>query len=207
MNETVRVYDVPSQTLVNIPACELAPGMFRARLHGVEGDVFVDSRQIQLGGPFRYPPFPPAVLEVLRHIQVTFGEVQPRTLADWENGFRRDTNPDEEVRLWLFMAEVYRRWTRGRRLSFVRKFELYLVVLHYVNNGPEAVPATVPATVPVRTLDRRRVKALVANLRALDARGLSAQSLDMLATVREFVGPLKPQVLEALRDEGLLPGR
>lgn len=203
MNETVRVYDVPSRTLVTIPICELASGMIRARLQGVEGDVFVDSRQLKQGGAFRYPPFPPAVLQVLRHLQDTFDEVHPRALEAWEDGFRRDTNPDSEIRLWLFMAEVYRRWTRGRRLSRRRKQDLFQVVLHYVTNGPEAVLATVP----VRTLERRRVKALVASLVALDEHGLSARSLEMLEVVQKFIGPLKAQVLEDLRAKGLVATR
>lgn len=75
---------------------------------------------------------------------------------EWEDGFRRDTHPIREIRMWLFAAVVYRRFARnlGKFGSdLAKRQDIFRVVLNCMNNGPKAASATTKAP----TLSRKRV--------------------------------------------------
>jgi hypothetical protein len=94
--EAVRVYDLETKTITTIPAQELAPGMIRAKVEGIEGEVFIEAAQMG-ETPYRQPPFSEGIRKRLEEIRNTFVEVRPLSLEEWEDGFRRDTNPEKEV--------------------------------------------------------------------------------------------------------------
>jgi hypothetical protein len=130
-------------------------------------------------GEVRHPPFPEPVREHLRLIQQTFKDVKPMALDEWEFGFRHDSHPDQEIAIWLFMAEAYNRFTRGRTLHEDQKRDIFRVIRAFVNNGPGFVTKTVsPAT-----LSRKRVKEMVESMR-----GLHCMYPDQLERVREAFG-------------------
>ena len=52
-DQTARVLDANTQQIITIPASELAPGMMRVHIEGVEGDVFVEA-----GMPLAVPKSP-----------------------------------------------------------------------------------------------------------------------------------------------------
>jgi hypothetical protein len=154
---TVRLYDFRTKQLTKIPARELAPGMVRARITGIDGEVFVDAAQVLRGGEVRHPPFPDAVREQLRRLYETFQDVYPKTLEEWEDGFRRDMHPEREIALWEYMATVFEHFTAGRSLNPEQRRDIYLVILTCMNNGKENVLVT---TNP-QTLSRKQVNEIV----------------------------------------------
>src|SRR5687768_10453326 len=99
-DKTVRVFDFETKQLTTIPAAELAPGMVQARVQGI-GTVYISAGQaVKLQG-FRHPPMP-EMRENFAKIKASLDEVFPMSLEQWENGFRRDTNPEREIAFWLF---------------------------------------------------------------------------------------------------------
>src|SRR5262245_15758994 len=113
---TVRVYDLETKTITTIPAQELAPGMVRAKVVGIEGEVFIEAAQMG-ETPYRQPPFSEGIRKRLEEIRNTFMEVRPLSLEEWEDGFRRDTKPAKEIGLWMWMGAAYKYFTKGRSLS------------------------------------------------------------------------------------------
>jgi hypothetical protein len=154
--ERVRVYDRKTDQITTIPAAELAPGMVRVRYEGV-GEVWVDAASIGRA-PLRHPPFGPEVRQRLAVLRQTLEEVCPRTLEEWEDGFRRDTHPEQEIALLSMMAGCYRHFTEGRNLPAGQKRDVYEVIRVTVNNGEEHVTRTVEAP----SLSRQRVREIAA---------------------------------------------
>jgi hypothetical protein len=150
----VRVYDPRTRRLITIPARELAPGMVRTRVEGVAGDVWLEASRVPRP-PVRHPPFGEAVRPPLRHIWDTLYDALPQTVEEWEDGFRRDTNPDAEIAFWLTVAEAYTHLTAGRPLSPEQKRDLLEVIFACLNNGTEYVLVTTsPATLSRECVQR-----------------------------------------------------
>lgn len=45
--------------------------------------------------------------EQIPYIQRTLAEVDPKTLAQWEDGFRRDQHPDQEIGLYMDICRAF----------------------------------------------------------------------------------------------------
>src|SRR5437660_1795022 len=88
--ERVRVYDFETQKITTIPAAELASGMIKAQVQGIDGEVYVEASQVRLGGDYRHPPFDAERKALMRHLAEVFADVYPITAEQWEDGFRRD---------------------------------------------------------------------------------------------------------------------
>jgi hypothetical protein len=152
----VRVYGFNTGAITRILARELAPGMVRARLTGIEGEVWIAGSQVRQSG-YRHGPFDEGVRDVLRQFEALFCDVYPMTAAEWEDGFRRDLHPDREMAPWLRRAEVFVHFMAGRDLSFDQRQDIFQAILTAVSNGKEAVLLT---SNPV-TLSKRRVREIV----------------------------------------------
>src|SRR5690348_902347 len=105
----VRYFDAETRQVVSIPAAELAPGMIRARIEGIDEPVWVDPAQLQ-AGPVCHASLSPGQVAAVRAIQQALAEVYPRSLGEWEEGFKRDRHPDRELAVWLRIAGVFRRF-------------------------------------------------------------------------------------------------
>jgi len=135
---SVWVYDFDTRRVTPMPARELAPGMIRARVEGIEGEVWVDGAQAK-PAPLRHPPFTGERLARVRRLWQALEGVSPKSLAAWEVGFRRDTNPDRELDIWDHIVRVFRKFTAGRRVPSGRKKDILHVVITASMNGPDAV--------------------------------------------------------------------
>ena len=97
--KTVQTYDLVTKKLASIPAAELAPGMIQAKVEGV-GLVWINSAQLKLDeGEYRHPPFSEEVRDILRQLKASLDEVIPRTVEQWEDGFRKDIHAEREIAL------------------------------------------------------------------------------------------------------------
>jgi hypothetical protein len=161
--KTVRVYDPDTEMLTTIPANELAPGMVRASGFGIEGDVWLEARKVAQNTTYFHPPFDEYIRDHFRRFAVTFADVYPRTVEEWENGFRCDFHADKEIACWLWMERAYLHFTRGRQLDVDQKRDIFHVVLMFVTNGHEHVLAT---TNP-RTLSRSRIKEMIEYMKSI----------------------------------------
>ena len=136
----VQVYDVPTGTLSTIPARELAPGMVRVTINGVEGDCWVRPDQLQQS-PYQHPPFDEEARAYLHQIKDALDEVHPMSLEEWEDGFRRDRNAEREIAIWLHIAQVYVRLTKDKSVAPGERQDVFRILLACANNPRERVLA------------------------------------------------------------------
>lgn len=141
--EMVRVLDLKTKKIVNIPAAELAPGMVPAKVQGIDGTVWIDSTQLQNRDRCRHPPLSAGTRDHLRLIKAILEEVRPMSLEAWENGFRQDQHPDREIALWLRIAAVYEQVTTEAAWTLEQKREILKVLVMCSMSGKDHVLATV----------------------------------------------------------------
>ena len=138
----VAFYDVPSRRVVHIPPQELAPGVVRAKVDGIDKPVWILPDQLQ-PGPLQQPAFSEEIREYVRRIQETFAEHRPLSVEEWEDGFRRDRNPAQEIALWLHAADVYFAFAKAEAQTDRRK-HLYQVIVACLTTTPETVRHVIP---------------------------------------------------------------
>ncbi|MBW3622813.1 MAG: hypothetical protein KY468_05320 [Armatimonadetes bacterium] len=134
----VRIYDPDNRSLSEIPAEELAPGMIRVEVEGIEGEVWADVSRLRKSD-YRHPPFTEEIRDYLREIRQKLDEVYPLSLEEWEDDFRRDQNPEREIAIWLFIAERYAEQVNGRSLNPVQKMDVFRILVSCSNNPKENV--------------------------------------------------------------------
>ncbi len=153
----VQIYDAPTGTLTTIPARELAPGIVRIQMDGVKGDCWMNPDQLT-ASPYQHPPFDEDTHDLLRRLKEALDEVYPMSLEAWEDGFRRDRNAENEIAIWLHIAEMYKRLTEDRSLTRAEKGDVFRLLLACANNPRDQVLATAG----VQTLSRPEVEAVMA---------------------------------------------
>jgi hypothetical protein len=143
--EMVRVYDFETKKVTNIPAPELAPGMLRVQLTDREGEFWVDASQLKKSPPQDFE-FGPEFLEVFEFLSETLEEVYPQTVEEWADGFRRDSNPKQEIAIWENIANAFLHFTNDSQLSLEERKEIFTVIFLAFTNGPKNVLHTFTPT-------------------------------------------------------------
>jgi hypothetical protein len=137
-SSTVRLLDTATGEISFIPARELAPFMAEARVDGIDGTVWVDLRELR-AGEYQHPPFEETRIARLRELKSALDEVYSLSLEQWEDGFRRDTDPDNEIDLWLHLARLYRRITTDRTLAPQESKDIFRILIACLNSPREHV--------------------------------------------------------------------
>ena len=71
-----------------------------------------------------------AQLEKIKKIQQVFSVIDPGTLEETIDDFKRDQNPDHEIAIWLAMANAYQKFTQKHKaLDVNKKTEAYRLIL------------------------------------------------------------------------------
>jgi len=65
----------------------------------------------------------------IERIQQVFAEVNSSTLEETMDNFKRDQNPDDEIKVWLQMASVYEQFTSDKVIDLNKKNEAYSLIL------------------------------------------------------------------------------
>lgn len=138
----VRVYDLETKIITEIPADELASGMVRARVEGIVGEVWIDAEQVRSNQPKH--EFDDEFMDLFREIKAGLDEVYPLSIEEWADGFSRDSNPEQEIAVWLTIAQLYREFVTPRSLSLSGKKDVFGILLSVVNNGHENALQCVP---------------------------------------------------------------
>jgi hypothetical protein len=89
---------------------------------------WVDPKTIH-PGPIQRESLSDEQMARVRKLQATFVEVDGQTVEKWVDDFRRDADPDRELRVWERMAKAYHAYCDGRKLSPDAKKEVYRVLL------------------------------------------------------------------------------
>lgn len=89
---------------------------------------WVDPMTIQ-PGPIRRDALSHEQMARIRALQAVFVEIDKQTVEQWVDNFKRDADPDAELRIWERIAKAYRTYCDGRQLSAVAKKDVYRVAL------------------------------------------------------------------------------
>lgn len=137
--EMVPFLDVEAGRVVRIPAAELRPGAIQVRLQGTEEVVWALPEQLQLHqGEVKHPEFEEGIRDYIRQIQAAFAEHRPLSFEEWEDGFRRDANPEQEIALWSHAADVYTAFATNEQ-SADRRQDTYRCIVTCMTTGPDDV--------------------------------------------------------------------
>jgi hypothetical protein len=154
--DTVRFLDVDTGKVVTIPASELAPGAVRARVEGIDEIVWLIPDGLKQQDA-QHPTFTEDIRELLQRIHAAFSEHRPLTLVEWEDGFRRDNNPAQEIAIWLRAADVYVEFVGQESWSEAERQDAYRVVLACTI----ATPDTIWRVLSISALDRKQAQWIV----------------------------------------------
>ena len=90
--------------------------------------------------PIRHDTLSLKQIEEIKKIQLTFSEVNPSTLEQTIMDFKRDQNPDNEITIWLAMANAYEKFKmKHNDLDINKKKEAYgLILMRSMENETEA---------------------------------------------------------------------
>ena len=135
--DTVPFYDFEAGRVVQIPRRELRPGTIEVQIQGMDGLVWVLPDQLQ-ESPIQHPPFDDDIRNYIRDIQAAFSEHRGLTIDEWEDGFRRDSNPEREIALWSHAADVYLEIAADEQ-SHERRLDVYRCIVACMTASPESV--------------------------------------------------------------------
>lgn len=124
----VKIFDPHNQQITSIPALELSPGMIEVHVEGIEGCVWVHSSSIKQDD-YKHPPFPEDIKQYLKKIKKDLDEVYSNSLEDWEDSFRKDSYPAQEIALWCHIGEVYQRLTSKKKLNLNQKMDYFRILV------------------------------------------------------------------------------
>jgi hypothetical protein len=157
MSKQVRIHDPVTNEIRLIPAAELAPGMIKFDIKGI-GEAWVDATQMKTQKDYKHPPFDPEVRDfVEKHIRIPLAEVYPRTLAHWEDGFRRDTNAELEIAIWYKIALRFTEFSTAETLNPAQQKECLTLMLHSSAGSSEGVLDVVPLKALTRDQAQRAI--------------------------------------------------
>jgi hypothetical protein len=133
----VPYFDVETGRVVQIPASELRPGVIRAQVQGIDGLVWLLPDQLSQG-EIQHPPFDEDVRVYIRKIHEAFEEHRSLSFDEWEEGFRRDTNPAQEIAMWSHAADVYTAFAEGES-SAERRRDVYRCIVACLSAPPNMI--------------------------------------------------------------------
>jgi len=80
-------------------------------------------------GPIQHTSLTEEQMNRVKRLQMTFSEADPSPLKKWVEDFKRDANPDNELKIWEAMATAYETFTANRSLTLDAKKEVFQIVL------------------------------------------------------------------------------
>lgn len=114
---------------VLLASCSKVPDEAKPATKAGDGRVeWIDPKAVQ-PGPVRHERLSEEQLARIRKLREVFSEVDGQTLEQWVDNFKRDLDPDRELRVWERMATAYEAFCRKRKLSAEGKKDAYRVVL------------------------------------------------------------------------------
>src|SRR5262245_9142116 len=136
--DMVRVYDPTSKTVTEMPAAQLTPNMIQAKVEGLEGVHWISVGELKMGER-QAESFPEEMRDHFREIKSKLDEVYAMSLEEWEDGFLRDEHPEQEIALWLHVADIYNRFASDSNLTLEQKKEYFRVLVTCMNSSRERV--------------------------------------------------------------------
>ena len=80
-------------------------------------------------GPIRHKELSPELTDRAMKVREVVYEVYKTTEEQWLEGFRRDVNPESEIRIWEAIASAYSKFNSRHDLSFEHRKEAFGLLL------------------------------------------------------------------------------
>ena len=113
--------------------------MVRIQFRDREGEFWVDATHLKKSPPQQFE-FGPEFLEVFEFLSETLAEVYPQTVEEWADGFRRDSNPKQEIAIWENIANAFIHLTGDPQPSFEERKEIFTVINQAISNRSSTSP-------------------------------------------------------------------
>lgn len=141
MAAEVEVYDFVKNEVYLVSEDKLGPEMMRVSL---DGKMYWANANQLTQNTYQHPPFEGELKQRIINIQKELEAVNAQGYAEWEDGFRRDQNPANEIAIWERIVGVYRMFSKNYqdisvkreiyRLTVMCSYSEPSVVLKQVNN-------------------------------------------------------------------------
>lgn len=132
-SKLAKVYDLVTEKLSTIPIAELGHGMIEVKIVGV-GRAWISPSQLAVRtetGPICHPPIGDEQRKLIKErIMEPLSEVYPKTLNEWEDGFRRDINAEREIARWLVVVERFEAFANANCLDKAQRKAVFGLMLH-----------------------------------------------------------------------------
>ena len=100
--------------------------------------VWIDPNEVQFS-PTMHEKLPDELLERIKVVHATFADVDGTPLDKWVEDFKRDLNPEPNVKIWEDMKIAYDGYCEGRDLPLATRKEVFRVVLFRSMAAPKDV--------------------------------------------------------------------
>ncbi|MCC5453347.1 hypothetical protein LMJ53_16650 [Rheinheimera sp. UJ51] len=135
MAENVEVIDVETGDVSTVSSDQIGPGMVRVSYEGKE--YWADSAQLQQN-EYQHEPFQGEMKTRIESIMNNLSEVYSLSYEEWEDGFRRDQHPINEIVIWERIVSVYKHFS-NRASSLASRKEIYSVIVTCSYSEPNQV--------------------------------------------------------------------
>ena len=136
--DLVPFHDFATQTTIRIPSAELSPGAVLIQIEGDSVPVYADSAALRIG-EYQHDALSDGAVEAIREFMLEFTDVCSRSYDQWEDGFRRDRNPDREVAGWLHLSRILRVMSDRYRYNLPQRDECFRILVACYTGGRDTV--------------------------------------------------------------------
>lgn len=90
-------------------------------------------------GPHQHLPFEGDLRAAIESLAVDLADVYPQSFEEWEDGFRRDDNPEQEIAGWLHLAGILNAMNTAHSFAQPEKQECFKILIACFTGSRETV--------------------------------------------------------------------
>jgi hypothetical protein len=134
----VPYYDIETETLCWIPKSELSRGVILVKMPSLDHPVYVEADKLK-AGPVKHSELDPELRPWVEGIMHELADVRPLSYEEWEDGFRRDSNPAREIAGWHHLTAILKLLTERHSLTSNQRKECFRVLVACFTGGRDTV--------------------------------------------------------------------
>lgn len=136
--ELVRFYDAATKSVVRIPKAELRPGVVLVKTDDDPEPMYMEAAGLKLGS-LQHSALDEELRAEIGRLATELADVYPQSAADWEDGFRRDRDPEREIASWLYLAEILKVMSARHGYELVQRKECFRILVACATGNRETV--------------------------------------------------------------------
>jgi hypothetical protein len=133
----VRCYDTKNRKIYFVSESEVPGTFIQGDVDGIPGSVWLDPLGLKPNPGYYHESLRDEYKEYILELMENLRGVYDLTYEEWEDGFRKDRNPDNEMAMWLPMSGRLRGILDSEFWDEVEKKELFKMMLAIMNGGSD----------------------------------------------------------------------